>query len=234
MGMNPGLKMYMLTRKREDERRSEYADNGERRMIGFDRRGDDMYKRRADDRQIYDRRDDETYKRRADDRQIYDRRGDDMYDGGNGERMQYTRPFMPPIYPMENRAGNAYGDVYAHGTIYAPNAMNRPETNDRYRKNDDRDMYRVDEHKAREWVRNMYEGEKFPVEQTEQQRAAVYPDGDKWEFYVAMNAMYDYAKTAKKYGLDKPEFYACLAKDFIADRDAGKDKVGKYMTLIPK
>ena len=49
------------------------------------------------------------------------------------------------------------------------------------------------------------------------------------EFYWAMNAMYsDYQPAAKKFGIDKPEFYACMAKLFLEDPDAVENKVEEY------
>ena len=41
-------------------------------------------------------------------------------------------------------------------------------------------------------------------------------------WWAAMNMMYsDYYPVATKYGLDRPEFYADLAKAFLMDKDAG-------------
>ena len=41
-------------------------------------------------------------------------------------------------------------------------------------------------------------------------------------WWAAMNMMYsDYYGVAAKYGLDRPEFYADLAKAFLMDKDAG-------------
>ena len=41
-------------------------------------------------------------------------------------------------------------------------------------------------------------------------------------WWTAMNMMYsDYYSVAAKYGLDRPEFYADLAKAFLMDKDAG-------------
>ena len=55
------------------------------------------------------------------------------------------------------------------------------------------------------------------------------------EFFWAMNAMYaDYHKVGKKFGVDKPEYYACMAKAFLMDKDAGQHKLRKYMEMIPK
>lgn len=40
-------------------------------------------------------------------------------------------------------------------------------------------------------------------------------------WYTALNMMYsDYYPTAVKFGVDRPEFYASLAKDFLCDPDA--------------
>lgn len=61
------------------------------------------------------------------------------------------------------------------------------------------------------------------------------PDCNKWEWYVAMNAMYsDHCETAKKVNMDKPEFYAHLAKDFLKDSDAKPHKLRRYMEHIAK
>ncbi len=140
-------------------------------------------------------------------------------------------PPMPPIYP-NMRAGNDYGDIYAHGHIYAPGAMNKPMESRTY----DQGMNEpVTEHKARKWVEKMSSGEHFKPEIAEQHRVAFCPNCDKWEFYVAMNAMYaDYKKTGQEMGVDKPDYYARLARDFIKDEDAAPGKVARYMETIPK
>ena len=45
---------------------------------------------------------------------------------------------------------------------------------------------------------------------------------DKLTFWACLNMMYsDYYSVAAKYGLDRPEFYADLAKAFLMDKDAG-------------
>lgn len=55
------------------------------------------------------------------------------------------------------------------------------------------------------------------------------------EFYAAMNAMHsDFWPAAKKFGVDKPEFYAVMAKCFIEDPDAVDDKVKMYYECIAK
>lgn len=97
---------------------------------------------------------------------------------------------------------------------------------------------KFDEHKAKEWVGRMKNndgttGEHFKAEQTEQMRNAHCPDCDKMEFWAAMNMMYsDYCDVAKKMNIDRPDFYAHMAKAFLMDKDAGEEKMAKYMKYI--
>lgn len=210
MAISPGMRMIMLASEKDRYPRSDYSDNGDRRMIGFDR----------------------YPATRTDPNMRYHDRPDQMYAG---------MPHMPPIYPMTARDGNSYGDIYAHGSIYAQGAMNKPErdmhSRDRDYDHDASDHMRepITEHKARKWVEKMTTGEKYKPEITEQMRASFCPDCDKWEFYVAMNAMYaDYRKTAQEMGMDKADFYARHARDFIQDDDAAPGKVARYMETIPK
>lgn len=50
-------------------------------------------------------------------------------------------------------------------------------------------------------------------------------------FCLAMNMMYsDYCKVAKKYGVDRPEFYADMSKAFLRDKDFdGKPEEKLYL-----
>lgn len=97
---------------------------------------------------------------------------------------------------------------------------------------------KFDEHKAKEWVARMKNndgttGEHFKAEHAEQMRNAHCPDCDKMEFWAAMNMMYsDYCDVAKKMNVDRPDFYAHMAKAFLMDKDAGEEKMAKYMKYI--
>lgn len=71
-------------------------------------------------------------------------------------------------------------------------------------------------------------GGKWTVDET---TAAAATAGVTWEhitpicWNVTMNMMYsDYCKVAEKYGVNRPEFYAGMAKAFLFDRDGGKPK----------
>lgn len=142
-----------------------------------------------------------------------------------------SQKWFPPYGRMSPNMHGGYGDIYAEGMIYAPSAQNRPGMMGM-----EQEMSKpVDEHTARKWVQKMDGGEKFKPEQIDQLRQAICPECEKWEFYVTINAMYsDYCETAKKMGIDKPEFYAYLAKDFLKDKDAKPHKLRRYMETIAK
>ena len=56
-------------------------------------------------------------------------------------------------------------------------------------------------------------------------------------WWAAMNMMYsDYYSVASKYGLDRPEFYADLAKAFLMDKDVGgpEEKMAGYCYGVVK
>ena len=57
------------------------------------------------------------------------------------------------------------------------------------------------------------------------------------EFWAAMNMMYsDYAPAGLKYGVDRPEFYADLAKEFLFDKDGPgpSAKLAAYYNAVVK
>lgn len=58
---------------------------------------------------------------------------------------------------------------------------------------------------------------------------------DKMVFCVAMNMMYsDYCEVASKFNVNKPEFYACMAKAFLDDEDSLKwgEKLSAYYNAV--
>lgn len=74
-------------------------------------------------------------------------------------------------------------------------------------------------------------GEHWTMEQTGQVAAIAGAHYEPWIWYAALNMMYsDYYAVAAKYGLDRPEFYADLAKAFLDDKDAGgpEEKMAGY------
>ena len=100
----------------------------------------------------------------------------------------------------------------------------------------------LDKQTVMEWVESMEDGEgvkggKYTWHQAQQYAMNKGITGEKrmLEFYAAMNAMYtDFHEAGKKFGVDKPDFYACLAKLFIEDPDAVDDKMEKYYEHVVK
>ena len=94
--------------------------------------------------------------------------------------------------------------------------------------------------KAEEWVRSMkgaggMPGQHWTMEQAKQIMTRHGYQDNPVEFYVALNMMKsDYVKAAQKMGVDKEEFYACMANAFLNDEDAHKDKLARYHEYIVK
>lgn len=99
-----------------------------------------------------------------------------------------------------------------------------------------------DKQTAMAWVESMEDAEgvkggMYSWHQTQQYARNMGITGEDRlvEFYAAMNAMYsDFHKVGKKFGVDKPEFYATMAKCFIEDPDAVEDKVAMYYECIAR
>lgn len=97
---------------------------------------------------------------------------------------------------------------------------------------------------AEEWVRHMTsedgshsKGGKWPSMDSVKpyaQALGIPTEGKEFvDFYAMMNAMYsDYSAVAKKYGADKPEFYASMAKAWMNDEDAVENKTDIYYNCI--
>lgn len=99
-----------------------------------------------------------------------------------------------------------------------------------------------DKQTAMEWVEHMEDkegvkGGQYSWHQAQQygRNLGIVGEERLIEFYAAMNAMYsDFRPVAKKFGVDKPEFYAHMAKCFIEDPDAVEDKVEAYYQHVAK
>lgn len=92
---------------------------------------------------------------------------------------------------------------------------------------------------AKEWARHMEnsDGTKGPhwtYEQAEQIMRQCGVEADPIQFWITICMMYgDYSKAAQKHGVgNSVEFYADLAQAFLEDKDAPKDKVGRYYRYI--
>ena len=94
--------------------------------------------------------------------------------------------------------------------------------------------------KAEDWVYSMrsangQQGQIYSMDQAKQIMQRHGLKCDPVEFYVALNMMKsDYGKVAKKMGVDKEEFYACMADAFLNDEDAHHNKLALYHHYIVK
>lgn len=153
-----------------------------------------------------------------------------------------------------NRDRRDYEDDYARGRRDMDYARrDRGEDYASYRDRDYDDDYRRDRdyrrdygkpemfsHKDMETWKSMMRnedgtrGEHFRKEQVKhacQQAGIDCEEFGEDIFCLAMNMMYsDYCKVAKKYGVDRPEYYADLAKAFLRDKDFdGKPEEKLYL-----
>lgn len=101
-------------------------------------------------------------------------------------------------------------------------------------------MGAMDKKTAVEWCKEMENedgtrGAHWSMEQTKQIMEQHKIKCDPVEFYVAMNMMYsDYCGVAKAHGVSTADFYADMAKAFLDDKDAHKDKLSRYYDSIVK
>lgn len=87
---------------------------------------------------------------------------------------------------------------------------------------------------ATDWVNDMVneDGTSGPHWSIAETSAIPRPNGiSESSWNVTMNMMYsDYFKVAEKFNVNNPEFFACLAKAFLEDKDAGsgETKLARY------
>ena len=86
---------------------------------------------------------------------------------------------------------------------------------------------------AERWVQHMQNadgstGPNWTLEQATAVANSIGVHTDPWVWFAAMNMMYsDYWESATRYGVDRPEYYADLAKEFLFDKDM-KEIVAAY------
>ena len=89
---------------------------------------------------------------------------------------------------------------------------------------------------ARRWTEHMENddgsmGAHWTLEQTTAVANSIGVHVDPWIWFAALNMEYsDNFGVAQKYGLDRPEYYADLAKAFLFDEDGGgpETKIAGY------
>lgn len=135
-------------------------------------------------------------------------------------------------------------DMRHYGRRFNPDrmSMGRSEHQNQMMGGSEGDEDHLSREDAEKWVKSMKSedgktGGRWPYHEIRQYAGNFGIQGENKivEFYAVMNALYtDYCKVAKKYGVDKVDFWADLAKAFIHDKDAGEGKVKKYYECIAK
>ena len=257
--MNPGMKMMLMNEATGRNRDNRY--NGTYNVdIGTYNGGSEM-RRRRDSRGRYMENDNDTEMRyrneggRIENEMRYrmeyespesrfrDRRGREHYDNGryaptrnmmdddedDDPRGQY--PYFPPYMPKYERRMIGFGDdtmMMGESRQHEQMQMGRSEG----------ERMDLDQMSAEQWMRNMEKedgskGPKWTKEQVKPYMAQVGYHGPEYKFWAVMNALYsDYCKIAKKYGVDRPEYYAELTKAWLEDKDAVPEKAGLYYKYI--
>ena len=55
------------------------------------------------------------------------------------------------------------------------------------------------------------------------------------EVYAVINMIYsDYCEVAQKLNINNIDFYVCMTKAWLDDKDAGKEKTAKYYEYVVK
>lgn len=154
----------------------------------------------------------------------YDMRGGEMRSRDYGD---YNRDYAD--YEMQDMRGRDYGD---YGMDYGMRDYGEME----YGKMSNKDI--------ENWKRHLKNqdgtmGEHFKKDQVMQAARQIGVNPEEYGehiFPLVMNMMYsDYCAVAKKFGLDRPDFYAELAKAFLNDKDFGgepEEKVWLYYQCI--
>lgn len=176
-----------------------------------------------------------------------DRYGEEGRMRGGGQ-MRYSgdmrRSMNDERYTMDEWTGKGYRPQQPMG--FQLNNRSNVENLDDYRHDQqggEKKKYRLTKEQAREWVNSMEnedhehpEGETWSMEEVKEfaKKRGVETEGQKMiDFYAIMNAMYsDYSKVAEEFGVEEPEFFAAMAKAFLDDKDAVKNKAAVYYHCI--
>lgn len=155
-----------------------------------------------------------------------------------GEYGQYPPPMYESRQLDERRIGfdGGYGGQMHGGGRTETNSRNLYFSGSANRGTSSKE---IDKEQAEEWTEQMInsdgtKGAHWTMNDAKALKEKLNLNSiDPIEFYVTLNMMYsDYCSTAKQFGVDRPEFYAHLAKAFLMDKDAGPDKLHKYFSEV--
>lgn len=145
--------------------------------------------------------------------------------------MQHLREEIAVLMERPVTLGRAEEITVYAGTI---RALRKMETGEGTEEHEDKEGFTKAD--AKRWTEHMEndDGSKGPHWTLEQATAVANSIGvhvDPWIWFAALNMEYsDGFDVAQKYGLDRPEYYADLAKAFLFDKDGGgpETKIAGY------
>lgn len=188
----------------------------------------------------------------------WDRRGDYAPGMRGGADMDYDpdmgyMPWLPPVYETDMRydsparqigfmatGGELDSDYRSDAGYHNRGEMERHGSHAMSGYASGGEVPQLTREKAEQWVRSMQNangtrGQNWNMEQARHIMSRYGFQCDPLEFYVALNMMKsDYSKVAAQLGVDKEEFYAAMAKAFLMDEDAHKDKLARYWQYVVK
>lgn len=182
---------------------------------------------------------------------------DERRSGGDDVEEEEGRKYKIEVLPQSNVVEWPYSTPQRHESRSTTRqigfgAFNRMEDESRMIEHDDMEMghsgmepMEFNRETAEHWVRSMRNedkahpvGGKWSPEMLKPlaQKYGIPTEGKKfWELYAMTNAMYsDYGEVAKKFGITSPEFYVCMAKAWMEDKDSEPDKTALYYEYIVK
>lgn len=209
--------------RRRRDRRGRYMEGEESPEMRNEMRMGDYPESRFRDRRGREHYDNGRFAPMRNQRDEYNNeRGDGDYEYEFGD-MNVT---FPPLYPLPKRGPMGFS---THGIDGRQQEFYRGRASS---------SEGLDERTAHEWSKKMKNadgsmGAHWTKEQVKPYMNQVGYQGDEIEFWIIMNAMYsDYCKVAKKYGVDRPEYYAEIAKAWLEDKDAVPDKAAAYYECV--
>lgn len=245
--ISPGMKYMAINQakqKRDERGRYMGGDNGAEMRGGHDNGMPDMRYRdriRQEDRPAEHNR--PGMMDRPDTRREMGGEGYFVWDNANREP-----DWQPPErygQPDHQREGNIT-DMRQYGRRYSPSMTmggGKEQHQQRqigFHQNSDDQGAHLTKEQAEHWVEQMHgadgsHGGRWTWNEIRQYAANFGISGEQKmiEFYAIINAMAsDYGKVAKKYGVDKADFYADLAKAWLDDKDAVPGKAMIYYDCI--
>ncbi len=97
---------------------------------------------------------------------------------------------------------------------------------------------KMDKKQAENWTKHMKNedgstGARWTFDEVQKVMQQYGVDCDPVEFYATMNMLYsDYGKVFKKHNAATVQFYVDMAKAFLDDEDAVKDKLAQYYRYV--